>query len=112
MGGNPGADPFTSPGDPAFWLHHAQVDRMYWIWQMMDLKNRQVGFHRRSNKSEPGADECITQGVAFTNTMLDFPPSAKTTVEDIINMGPLGSELKIKDVMNTVGGSPLCYVYI
>ena len=22
-----------SPGDPAFWFHHAQVDRIWWMWQ-------------------------------------------------------------------------------
>ncbi len=42
IGGNPGGDVFSSPGDPAFYLHHAQVDRVFWIWQMQDFKNRQV----------------------------------------------------------------------
>ncbi len=42
MGGNPGSDPFVSPGDPAFYLHHAQIDRVYWIWQMLDFENRKV----------------------------------------------------------------------
>lgn len=36
MGGEPGADPYTSPGDPAFWLHHASIDRMWTIWQTLD----------------------------------------------------------------------------
>lgn len=27
IGGDPGSDPFISPGDPAFYLHHANVDR-------------------------------------------------------------------------------------
>ncbi|KAJ9365699.1 hypothetical protein DTO280E4_668 [Paecilomyces variotii] len=39
MGGN-GADLFTSPTDPVFFLHHAQVDRMWWMWQAIDLKTR------------------------------------------------------------------------
>jgi tyrosinase len=42
IGGDPGADPFISPGDPAFFLHHSQIDRIYWIWQMLDFPNRQV----------------------------------------------------------------------
>ncbi len=42
IGGDPGADPFISPGDPAFFLHHSQIDRVYWIWQMLDFPNRQV----------------------------------------------------------------------
>ncbi|KAM7186055.1 tyrosinase-like protein [Rhypophila sp. PSN 637] len=85
------SDPFTSPNDPLFYLHHAQIDRVYWIWQMQDFKNR--------------------QGVAGTQTLLDMPPSPNTTVNDLLNVAPLGESVKIKDVMNTVGG-PLCYVYI
>lgn len=42
IGGDPGSDPFISPGDPAFFLHHSQVDRVYWIWQMLDFNNRKV----------------------------------------------------------------------
>lgn len=42
ISGDPGSDAFISPGDPAFYLHHGQVDRVYWIWQMLDFENRQV----------------------------------------------------------------------
>lgn len=35
-------DPVISPNDPAFWLTHGQLDRVYWIWQMLDFNNRQV----------------------------------------------------------------------
>jgi hypothetical protein len=30
--GDPGADLFTSPWDPAFYLHHGQIDRMWTLW--------------------------------------------------------------------------------
>lgn len=46
IGGDPGADPFISPGDPAFYLHHGQIDRVWWIWQMLDFPNRQVSTFR------------------------------------------------------------------
>jgi tyrosinase len=91
IGGDPGADPFISPGDPAFYVHHAQVDRVYWIWQMLDFQNR--------------------QGVFGTNTFLNVPPSANTTLDDFIDISPLAPRVKIRDLMNTVGGGPLCYVY-
>ena len=29
-------DPFASPGDPVFYLHHAQVDRVWALWQAQD----------------------------------------------------------------------------
>lgn len=92
IGGDPGSDPFISPGDPAFYLHHAQVDRVYWIWQQMDLANR--------------------QGVFGTGTILDFPPSANVTVNDYLDITPLNVPVQIKNVMNTVTNSPLCYVYV
>ncbi|KXX75686.1 Polyphenol oxidase 1, partial [Madurella mycetomatis] len=92
IAGDPGSDPFISPGDPAFYLHHAQIDRVYWIWQMLDFENR--------------------QGVFGTNTIMDFPPSENTTVEDNVDLSPLRGPVKIKDLMNTVGGNHLCYVYL
>lgn len=30
--GDPGGDVYVSPGEPAFWLHHSQVDRHWWQW--------------------------------------------------------------------------------
>jgi tyrosinase len=94
ISGDPGSDAFISSGDPAFYLHHAQIDRVYWIWQMMDFQNR--------------------QGVFGTNTLLNQPPSANTTVEDNIDLSPIASPIKIKNLMSTTGqnGSPLCYIYL
>jgi tyrosinase len=45
IGGDPGSDLWLSPGDPMFYLHHGQMDRVYWIWQNLDWANRQVRFH-------------------------------------------------------------------
>ncbi|KAK4443034.1 hypothetical protein QBC34DRAFT_214803 [Podospora aff. communis PSN243] len=92
MGGDPGSDPFISPGDPAFYLHHAQVDRVYWIWQNLDFDNR--------------------QGVWGTTFLFDLFPSPNTTVNDIVDLSPLAPPVTIKSLMNTVGNSPLCYAYI
>lgn len=40
MGGDPGRDLFVSPGDPAFYFHHAMIDRTWWIWQMLNATSR------------------------------------------------------------------------
>ena len=40
IGGDPGNDPFVSAGDPVFYQHHAQVDRLWTIWQALDPKAR------------------------------------------------------------------------
>ncbi|KAK1717666.1 tyrosinase central domain-containing protein [Colletotrichum lupini] len=91
IGGDPGADPFISPGEPAFFLHHAQIDRVYWIWQMLDFANR--------------------QDIFGTRTLQNNPPSANATLDDLIDIAPIGGSAKLRDLMNTVGGSPFCYVY-
>ncbi|KAK7458338.1 hypothetical protein Landi51_01161 [Colletotrichum acutatum] len=91
IGGDPGADGLIAPGDPAFWVHQAQVDRVYWIWQNLDFKNR--------------------QGVFGTMTLQDNPKSPEGSVEDDIDLTPLNSPVKIKNLMNTVSGAPLCYIF-
>lgn len=91
IGGDPGSDPFISPGDPAFWLHHGQVDRLYWIWQNLDWADR--------------------QNVMGTAVFMDLFPSANVTVNDKIDMTPLSPPIAIKDIMSTTGGKPLCYIY-
>lgn len=54
------------------------------------------------------------QGVFGTNTLLNQPPSANTTVEDTVDVGHIAGPMKIKNLMSTMGGggSPLCYVYL
>ncbi|KAM0205509.1 hypothetical protein ACHAPA_008863 [Fusarium lateritium] len=32
--------PSTSPNDPLFFLHHTQIDRLWWIWQQKNPKQR------------------------------------------------------------------------
>lgn len=34
IGSDPGGDFYTSPGDPAFFLLHGQIDRVWTIWQV------------------------------------------------------------------------------
>lgn len=38
--GGLGLDAFASTGDPAFYLHHAQVDRVWTIWQNLKAQDR------------------------------------------------------------------------
>lgn len=30
----------ASPGDPIFYLHHTNLDRIWWNWQKLDLPKR------------------------------------------------------------------------
>ncbi|KAK1834076.1 hypothetical protein QBC39DRAFT_301341 [Podospora conica] len=96
MGGDPGRDFFTSPGDPAFYLHHAMVDRVWWIWQSLNPSSRAAG----------------ASAIAGTRTFLNMPPSADATINDFIDAGYAGgSPIQIKDALDTTKG-PFCYVYL
>lgn len=101
MGGDPGDDLHTSPGDPAFFLHHSMVDKMWWIWQML------------GEESAPGYRMYDERGaVSGTGTFLNVPPSANQTFETIVQQGWVGDQkpMRIKDLMSTIEG-PFCYTY-
>ncbi|KAI3548064.1 tyrosinase central domain-containing protein [Colletotrichum filicis] len=93
LGGDSGNNFFISPADPAFFLHHSQIDRVYWIWQMLDWENR--------------------QDIFGTVTMQNIPPSRNGTLDDLVDLRPLAEPRKLRDLMSTIGigGSPFCYVY-
>ncbi|KAK1541032.1 hypothetical protein CPAR01_07021 [Colletotrichum paranaense] len=96
ISGDPGADLFTSPGDPAFWVHHGMMDRMWTFWQALDPAARQ----QELNGGDYGH-------ITWANS----PPSAKTQLTDVIDMGYSGPSIKIADVMDTLSG-PFCYFYL
>lgn len=94
IAGNPGGDTFSSPGDPAFYLHHSMIDQMWWIWQNLDLANRQ-------------------NAISGTGTFLNSPASANTTLETVVDLGYAisgGSSIAMSELMSTIAG-PFCYIY-
>jgi tyrosinase len=91
IGGDAG-DIFSSPVDPAFWLHHAMLDHVWWLWQALHLNQAST--------------------VAGTITLFNNPPSRNTTLDDALNMGVNAPTVAIRDVLNTLGGTPLCYIYL
>jgi tyrosinase len=87
-----GIDFYTSPGDPYFWLHHSNIDRVWWIWQTQDYANRQ-------------------QVIAGGTSMLGWGKAQ--SLEDNIDLEVLnvdGKKYKIKELVSTIAG-PFCYVY-
>lgn len=91
IGGDPGSDPFISPGDPAFYLHHGQVDRVWWIWQMLDYPNRKTVFG--------------------SEVFMDLFPSPNVTLSTVIDIQPLAPPVTVGDLMSTTSG-PFCYIYL
>ncbi|KAI2468693.1 Di-copper centre-containing protein [Annulohypoxylon bovei var. microspora] len=91
IAGDPGGDFYFSPLEPVFYLHHGQIDRMYFIWQNLDWEQRQT--------------------MAGTITMMDRPASRNGTLEDILDIGPVGEKHTFGELLDTVGSSPFCFVY-
>lgn len=93
LGGDPGRDVFVSPGDPVFFMHHAMIDRVWWIWQSLDLKDRREAIHG-------------------TGTFFNQPPSPPTTLNDVIDLGYAGGRpRKMRELMSTTDEA-FCYTYL
>jgi tyrosinase len=92
IGGDPANDVFVSPGDPAFYLHHSMIDLVWWTWQRVDFAQRR-------------------DAISGTNTFLNNPPSANSTLDDTVDLFFAGGgPIKMRDLMSTTGG-PFCYTY-
>ncbi|KAH7303868.1 hypothetical protein B0I35DRAFT_402008 [Stachybotrys elegans] len=83
-------NPTTSPNEPLFFLHHAQVDRLWWLWQQED---------------ESRLSEYNGKAIHYNQT-----EATEVSLDDILMMGGLADDLTVRDVMSTQNG-PLCYAY-
>ncbi|USW53164.1 Putative tyrosinase copper-binding domain, di-copper centre-containing domain superfamily [Septoria linicola] len=106
-GGDPGGDLFSSVGDPFFYLQHAQIDRMWWIWQnYLDVTGKKNGVE--------GGEGDRLYVVANTTTVNNSPPSRNVTLDDVVQLGLNdlnGAEgITIRDAADTLAG-PFCYIY-
>ncbi|CAN9157612.1 unnamed protein product [Alternaria alternata] len=91
IGGDSG-DLYSSVNDPVFFMHHAMLDRVWWIWQALHLDQ--------------------AKSVEGSRSMLD-PNGPRTTLDDAIETNWLNTpDVKISDVMSTLSGEPLCYIYL
>ena len=84
-------DVFTSPGDPAFWLHHGMIDNLWTQWQNKDLESRRFAL-----------DGTVT---SFNN-----PPSQDATLDYVLDWGYVGKPRRVGELMDTKKG-PYCYRY-
>lgn len=82
--------------EPIFFLHHANLDRVYWQWQSKNLPAR---LHDVSGSVE------LMGPITGPNVTLAFP----------IELGPLAPQVTIRDLMDIKGlrsrTGVLCYDY-
>ncbi|KAF2121024.1 hypothetical protein BDV96DRAFT_641662 [Lophiotrema nucula] len=80
----------TSPNDPLTFLHHAQLDRLWWLWQHL----------HPHGMSDYG-------GAAYRDAA---PSASRDNLQSIIRMSGLAPDIRVAEVMNT-RTSVLCYSY-
>ncbi|KND91261.1 Tyrosinase [Tolypocladium ophioglossoides CBS 100239] len=79
-------DSFTAPNDPIFYLHHAQLDRLWFLWQMRRPKVRLGEYQGRAQ------------------------PNGLASLDEILSMEGLAKDVKVSEVMDTQDNE-LCYRY-
>lgn len=85
------SDFHSSPSDPIFFLHHAMVDKIWTVWQNLDIYRR--------------------QNVIFgTSTLNNEPASAEMTLNDVIPFGFVTDDIVFSDLMDTFA-EQYCYRY-
>jgi len=90
-----------SPNDPMFYLHHAMIDKVWYDWQHRDPRNKNVfGGGSTSWQVDPS--------LPISEFPLGGPPWLNKS--SVIPGDGLWEHVRVKDVMDTVGGR-LCYVY-
>lgn len=77
------SDVSASPGDPLFYLHHANIDRLWWLWQAADLPARleEMGGQNVPKTSDLIANKWLTPSAA----VLDYngDPANVTTMNHV-----------------------------
>ncbi|KAI3399315.1 hypothetical protein diail_7270 [Diaporthe ilicicola] len=91
--GGTNSDFFGSPQDPAFFLHHTELDRLWSMWQ---------DGHPELRYTYNG-----------TSTIFN-PPGVTPEVDNstVMTFGPLGDSITVGEIADTMGMTPYCYIYV
>lgn len=81
-------DTHTQVSDPIFWLHHVQLDRLWWLWQREAPQQRLHDY--KQHKSE-----------------IQRP----TSLQDVLQYNELAEGARVNQVMDTEN-SIVCYRYV
>lgn len=82
----------SSTNDPLFFVHHVQIDRLWWLWQHQDPDKRNHEFFGPLGSENPALQE------------------GTGSLEDKILMLGLAQDVSVHDVLTT-NSEILCYKY-
>ncbi|KAH6908710.1 hypothetical protein BKA70DRAFT_1400292 [Coprinopsis sp. MPI-PUGE-AT-0042] len=81
---------FSSPGDPLFYLHHGNLDRIWWNWQTAKPSTRMYAISGNTNSSSPS--------------------SPQLTLDYLMPFTTLSAPVRVEGVMDTTSAS-WCFNY-
>ncbi|KAF5326565.1 hypothetical protein D9611_000757 [Ephemerocybe angulata] len=82
-------NPYSSPGDPLFYLHHGNLDRIWWQWQKVDPAKRLFD---------------------ISGPTTQRPPQVNITLDFMMTFTTLGPKVAVRDVMDA-STEPSCFTY-
>ncbi|CAG9953082.1 unnamed protein product [Clonostachys rosea f. rosea IK726] len=105
-------DPAASPGEPLFYLHHTNLDRLWWEWQQANLTFRLTDMGGQNMPSEEFLRE---NGFPDpTSAVIDYFGDGGgnvTTLNHNLWMVGVAPNVTVRDVMD-IGGSLNCAEYV
>ncbi|KAI3392966.1 hypothetical protein diail_4914, partial [Diaporthe ilicicola] len=97
----------VSPGDPLFFLHHANLDRLWWEWQQVNLTSRLTDM---TGRNVPLASYLSSNALPYPSAAIldyDGDPGDMTTLNHNLWMVGIIRNATIAEVMN-LGGDLIC----
>ncbi len=102
-----------SPGDPIFFLHHTNLDRLWWNWQAQDLTNRLYDIAGQNVPTQTYIDQQGLYNVTAAWTDYDGDDGGNvTTLNHTLSLVGLLPNVTVRDVMDISGSGILCYEYV
>ena len=104
-------DPLLSPGDPLFFVHHTNLDRLWWEWQSIDLSTRLTDMSGQNIPSEEflNTNNFTYPSAAFVDYFGDS--GNVTTLNHTLWMAGIIPNATIADVMD-IRGDLICAEYV
>lgn len=102
-----------SPGDPLFFLHHTNLDRLWWKWQQASPENRTYDIGQDISNL-PTYEYLIENEFVFPGALLQDAgdtPYNVTTLNHTLWMGGVMPNVTVGDVMD-LGADTICAEYI
>jgi tyrosinase len=104
-------DVVGSPGEPLFFLHHSNLDRLWWLWQQANLTSRLTDM---GGRNVPLTSYLTQNEMSYpSSSILNYDGDAGNTTTLNHNLWMVGimPNATIREVMD-LGGDLICAEYV